>query len=94
METVNLHFLEVLEFILERIKEEMGSFILLYSNGHTFTIYIMYSVLEMYVQHNEYTNFIYNNILNIRKGFKIEKIKKGLNDTYINYIFELGNSSV
>ena len=49
----------------------------------------MYSVLEMYVQHNEYTNFIYNNILNIRKGFKIEKIKKGLDDT-----FELGNLSV
>ena len=46
----------------------------------------MYSVLEMYVQHNEYTNFIYNNILNIRKGFKIEKIKKGLNDTYIIYL--------
>ena len=40
----------------------------------------------MYVQHNEYTNFIYNNILNIRKGFKIEKIKKGLDDTYLNLV--------
>ena len=70
--------------MLERIKKEMGSFILLYSNGHTFTIYIMYSVLEMYVQHNEYTNFIYNNILNIRKGFKNEKVKKGLDDTFLN----------
>ena len=38
----------------------------------------------MYVQHNEYTNFIYNNILNIRKGFKNEKVKKGLDDTFLN----------